>query len=347
MSSALFLFFSRNNFTVLFAIGAAILVGACGGGGDSGPSYPSITYTGVDTVAVIDQSNAADFPFAVIEGSSDSGDLVNNLPLAASIDSEAADGIPNPENIKKAAGTISDLIKNNLSTSALVSGVTESITGSCGGSATVTANDTGSSISGSMQFDNYCEYDVSGQLSLHGRITFSASYYLDVDVPVLTSFNMTIQYLKIAFNDGSTTVSEEFSGSITVGFDPVTHQPVDFTMSVNFVYEGKVFKIVNLQVDDLVGTISGTFYHPDHGSVVITTDPGDPFVYDPFTEQFCDGTLHIEGSDGALPVSNTAIIDFTADATCSTYEICVTVNGGLQNCVYGVPWGEAPVWPTP
>jgi hypothetical protein len=344
MSSALVSL--KKNFVSLLAIIAAMLLGACGGGGDVEIGYPSITYTGSTTAAVIDQSNAADFPFVMLEGSSGSGDLVNNLPLAASIDPEAADGIPNPENIKKVAGTISDLIKNNLSNSALVSGATESITGSCGGSATVTANDTGSSISGSMQFDNYCEVDPYGyQLSMHGRITFSASYYLDVDVPVLTSFNMTIQYLKMALNDGNTTVSEEFSGSITVGFDPVTHQPVDFTMSVNFVYEGKIFKIVNLQVDDLVGTISGTFYHPDHGYVIITTDPANPFVYDSITEQFCGGTLHIEGSDGAVPVSSTAIIDFTADATCTTYDICVTINTDPQICSPGNTWGTAPVWP--
>jgi len=346
MSSALF--FSRNTFTVLFAIAAAMLVGACGGGGDSGPSYPSITYTGVNTAAVIDQSNAADFPFVVLEGSSGSGDLVNNLPLAASMDPKATDRIPNPENIKKAAGTISDLIKHNLSNSALVSGATERITGNCGGYATIEANDTGTSFSGSMQFDNYCEIDPFGyQLSMHGRITFSASYYLDMNnSPVVTNLNMTIQYLKMVINDQITTVSEEFSGSITItGLDPNSSEPINFEVSINFVYEGQIFRIVNLQIDDSTGTISGMFYHPEHGYVVITTDPANPFDYDLYTEQFCGGTLHIEGSDGAVPVSSTAIIDFTADATCSTYDICVTINTGPQVCSTGNAWGTAPaVW---
>ena len=335
----------KNTSTYLVIVAATLLT-ACGGGGDgdtdTGTGYPSISYTGSTTAAVIDQSNAADFPIVVLEGSSGTG----NIPLAASIDSVSADGIPNAENIKRASGVISNLIKANLgNTAEQVTAATTAQTGSCGGQVTYSENNSSTSFNGSIQFDNFCEVDPYGyQLSLYGRITFSGTFYLDAtNNPVFTSLTMTVEYLKIVFTDGITTVSDEFSGSINVtGFDPNTNEPLDFTMTVNFTHEGKVFKIVNLQVDDFAGTISGRFYHPDHGYVDVTTP--DPFVYNSVTEQFCGGTLHIEGADVS---GNTASIDFTADASCSNYDICVTINTDPQICSIGNPWGTAPVWPAP
>jgi hypothetical protein len=342
MSSALF--FPRNRVAFLLAIFAAAVFSACGGDGDGGTSYPSITYTGSTTAAVIDQSNAADFPFVVLEGSSGTG----NIPVPTGIDSASSGGIPSSENIKKAASIISDLIKTNLVNGAnLVTAAATSQTnsGSCGGKATYSDNNSSSSFNGSIQFDNFCEVDSYGyRLSLHGRLTYSGTFYLDAnDNPVLTSFNLTVEYLKIVFTDGSTTVSNEFAGGISVtGFDPTTNEPLDFTMSINFKHNGKVFKIVNLQLNDAAGTISGRFYHPDHGYVDVSTTV--PFVYDAIIDKFCGGTLHIEGVDNAVP-PNTATIDFTSDLTCSTYDICITIGADPQLCSIGNDWGTAPAWP--
>lgn len=335
-------FSSNNIYKSLLTIVVAALLTACGGsGGGGGTSYPNITYSGIETEAVIDQTNADEFPLVMLEGGSGS----TSIPLAISSQAGAAEGIPNKENVKKASAVITSLVSSNLGNNTdQVTGASQSLTGNCGGTATVTDNSTSSSFSGSMKFDNYCEIDPFGyQLSMHGLISFSGNYYLDAsNSPVLTSLSLTIEYLKITFNDGSTTVSEEFSGNLTVtSFDPVTNEPLDFTITVNYVYQGQVFKIANLQVDEFAGTISGTLYHPDHGYVVITTDPTDPFVYDSVTEQFCSGTLHIEGSDGA---GNTASIDFTDDS-CTTYDICVTINTNPQVCSYANAWGTEPVWP--
>ena len=334
---------SKNIYKSLLTFVVAALLSACGGGGggDSGPSYPNITYSGIETEAVIDQTNADEFPLVMLEGGSGS----TSIPLAVNVEAGTAEGIPNKENVKKASAVISSLITSNLGNNAdQVTGASQSLTGNCGGTATVTENSSSSSFSGSMQFDNYCEIDTFGyQLSMHGLISFSGNYNLDAsNSPVLTSLSLTIQYLKITFNDGSTTVSEEFSGNLSVtSFDPVTNEPLDFTITVNYVYQGQVFKIANLQVDEFGGAISGTLYHPDHGYVVITTNVA--FTYDTVTEQFCGGTLHIVGSDGTA--TNNALIEFTADATCSAYNICVTINTNPQVCSYGNAWGTEPVWP--
>ena len=184
--------------------------------------------------------------------------------------------------------------------------------------------------------------DSSGfQLSLHGKIVISGTYFLDVDNnPVFTSLGLTVQYLKITFSDGLETITEEFSGSMTAtDFDPVTNEPLDLTISINYRYEGQVFKIVNLHVDEVAGIISGTFYHPDHGYVVITTDPSDPFDYDSFNERFCNGTLTITSVDS---MANTATLQFTdPDTSCTTYNVCLDANGTNQ-CADMIPWGSAP-----
>lgn len=340
------LFFSRNIVVYLLAMGLTTLLGACGGGEDDGPVYPNINYTGVQTRAVIDQTNAADFPFVMLESSNSSG----NIPLAASVEPQTTESIPDVENIGRTSGLISGLIKNNLANSVnQVTGATQTINGSCGGSVTINENVTSTSFSGSMEFANLCEFDAIGELTLYGLITYNGDYYLDTtNTPILTSLNLTINYLKMTFTDNlDNSISQEFSGSLVVtSFDPNTNEPLDFTITVNYVYEGKVYKVANLVIDEFGGIISGTLYHPDHGYVIVTTDPLDAFDYNPITEQFCNGTLLITGADLS---GNVAAIHFTdPDSNCTVYNICVDINGSVQ-CSDFNPWGAAPVnpWYTP
>lgn len=337
----------KNTSAYLLAIVAATLLSACGGGGDGdgGTSYPNITYTGLTTAAVIDQNNAADYPFVVLENSGDAG----NLPIAASIDPQAADSLPDAENIQRAAYLITNMVKRNFGNNAQqVTGATQSQTGTCGGTVAYTENSSNTSFSGSVVFDKYCEGGLNTygyEIRLHGKMTFSGTYHLVNNSPVFDSMSFTIQYLKMTFSDGVNTASEEFSGSISVTSFDAANNPLDFNVTINFKYEGKVFKIVNLQADDFTGTISGTLYHPDHGYVVITTTT--PFTYminDPFDDtddQFCSGSLQITGVDF---LGNTAVIDFT-DYSCTTYDICITVDPNPQVCSIGNDWGSAPVWP--
>lgn len=343
MTSALFSL--KKNFVSLLTIIAVMLLGACGGGGDGTTGYPSITYTGSTTAAVIDQSNAADFPFVVLENSGDAG----NLPIAASVDAQTVENLPDAENIKKAADLITNLVKNNFDNNAQqVTGATTRQAGSCGGTLAYTENTSNTSFNGSLVFDHYCEGGLNTygyEFHLHGKITFSGTYHLVNNSPVFDSLNFDIQYLKTTFNDGVTSASEEFSGSITVTSFDAVNNPLEFNITINFEYEGKVFKIVNLQVDDVAGTISARLYHPDHGYVdIITTSPFTYMINDPYDDtddQYCSGSLQITGEDLS---GNTAIIDFT-DYSCTTYDICITIDPNPQVCSTGNNWGTAPVWP--
>lgn len=336
----------KNTFGYLIVIVAAVLLTACGGGGGDGATgYPNITYTGSTTAAVISQNNAADYPFVVLENSGDTG----NLPIAANIEPQTANSLPDAENIQRTADLITNLVKRNFGNNAQqVSGATTSQTGTCGGTLSYTENSSNSSFSGSLIFDRYCEGGLSTygyELQLHGKMTFSGTYHLVNNSPVFDTLSFNIQYLKMTFNDGITTASEEFSGSISVTSFDAANNPLDFNVTINFKYEGKVFKVVNLQADDVAGTISGRLYHPDHGYVdIITTAPFTYMMNDPADDtddQYCSGSLQITGVD---TLGNTATIDF-ADDSCTTYDICVTIDPNPQVCSLGNNWGTAPVWP--
>lgn len=330
---------SRYVLAYLFMLGLTILLTACGGGGGGGggPSYPDLSYKGVQTEAVIDQNNSDDFPFVALEGGSES----TNIPLPLNVDYQST-GLPDKDTLKKFSGVIVDKIKYEIgNTKNMVAGATETISGSCGGSVKVSSDETNTTFTGAMTFNNYCEGGLGSygyEFIMHGKITFNGDYYLDANnSPVITGMNINIEYLKFSYNDGTTVEFDEFSGSINITFDG-NGFPTDLTLSVNFKYKGKIYKTVNFQVDEFTGNISGTLYHPDHGYVTIVTTT--PFVYNPVDERFCSGVLEITGSDGA---GNTALIEFT-DYACTTYDICVTINA-VQQCSTGNAWGTAPgVW---
>jgi hypothetical protein len=313
---------------------------ACGGGGD-GTSYPDLSYTGVQTQAIIDPDNANAFASVILEGGSDS----TNIPLlgGATVNPQPSTGLPDSESLNRLSNLAADILKNKMSNSggALVTGETSSINGNCGGSMTISGEDTGSSISATVTMDNFCESDGFGNtFTSHGRMTLNATYTGTSNNPTFTSMQINIEYLKLTFNDGVTVESEEFSGSISATFDGLGN-PDSITLSVNFKYEGQIFKIANFNVDEAAGTIEARLYHPDHGYVDITTTSA--FTYDTFNEEFCDGSLQITGSDG---LGGTVVVDFT-DYSCTTYDICYTINADPQVCAISNPntYGTEPVWP--
>ena len=325
--------------TFSFLMIAIASLSACGGGGDSGPGYPDLSYSGIQTEAVIDQDNADEFTEASLAGSSSS----TNVPLfgGVTVEEQSATRVPEPKSLNSLSVLIANSVMNQMDSGSaeLITGVTERINGSCGGSATLTGNDTGSSFTGSMTFSNFCEPDgLGGTFTMHGKIDFAAEYTGTSESPDISYMSMNIVYLKFIYNDGTTSWSEELSGAVAVNFDALG-EPEGFVITINFKFNGKIYKIQNLQLDETTGNIAATLYHPDHGYVDVTTS--SPFSYDYVTEQFCGGTLAITGSNGA---GGDSVVEFTADATCSTYDICLTVAPNPQECSLSNPWGAEPVW---
>lgn len=320
-----------------FLLSLGLTLVACGGGG-GGTTYPSIQYTGATTQATITEANASDFPVVMLEGSSSSS---NANPFGAAIDSNATQSAQHTAMLNILAEQIKNDILNqqNNSDNNQVSAFTETTDGTCPtnpGSFTFTDNSTSTNLSGSFTFNNYCVGDIAfgNEIVLHGRINYSGSLFLSGNDPIFQSMTISIEYLKMTVRTSTETFSEEFSGSMTLTFDgTISNGITGLTVTTNFQANGLTYKIVNLKIDTLSGlNISGRFYHPEHGYVDFTTTTNFTLVPGSNPEKYCSGTLRLEGSGGD-------VIDFTADASCTTYDICFTpTSGPIPPCTTGIAW---------
>lgn len=315
----------------LLSIGLTLV--ACGGGeGDS--AYPNIQYTGLITQATITDANASDFPVAMLEGSTSSSDA---NPFSVALDNGNTQSTQHAAILNILAEQIKNdiLAQQNNTGGNIVTAATQSTNGTCDpnpGSLTITDNSTSTNLSGSFTYDNYCISSLgsssSDDITLHGKINYSGTLFLSGNQPVFQSMTISVEYLK--FTVGSS--SEEFSGSMTVTFDGSTFNRItSLTVTTNFQANGLTYKIENLVINaSSVLNINGRFFHPTYGYVdVITTSNFIKVGVNP--DKYCGGALRLTGSNGD-------VIDFTADNSCTTYEVCVTPNGGLQTCQSGLTW---------
>lgn len=315
--------------------GLTITLISCGGGGGSGSAYPSIQYTGVNTQATVTETNASDFPVAMLEGSTSSSDA---NPFGIAIETNNTKDIQHTAMLNIVAEQIkSDILsQQNNSDTNLVSAATQTSAGTCSpnpGSITVTDNSTTTNLSGSFTYNAYCVGFFGTEIELHGKVSYSGSLLLDGNDPIFQSMTITVEYLKYTVRTGTETQSEEFSGSMTLTFDgTISNGLASLSVTTNFEAGGLTYKIVNLNIDTSSGlNISGDFYHPTHGYVEVTTTTNFNLV-GTNPDEYCGGTLRLEGAGGD-------VIDFTdTSGNCSTYMICVTPFGGSPSCQAGLAW---------
>lgn len=345
-----------------FLLSIGLTLAACGGGGDGGSAYPSIIYSGKTSQATVNSSNAADFPITFLEGSA-SANSANKASSTSSPDSpsdpSSPSGVSTSEANPYAVATdinasqdaqhiamlniVTEQIKNNIlnhannSTNSIASGVTQNHPGNCPtnpGSYTDDYNVTLTGFSGSSTFDYFCVGDSTFNLTMYGKVSYSGTYKTP---GVLDTYSLNVEYLKLTITADTESFSEEFTGAIDVTYDGLGNLPsnvTNMTVSTTFKANGLTYKIVNLNIDTSSNllSISGKFYHPTHGFVEITTPTGKEFSLisgDP--DKYCGGSLQISGSGG--------VIDFTADGTCSTFDICFTpTTGPVPACSIGNPW---------
>ena len=334
---------SRKNKTIqlltkAFLLSTGLALVACGGG-DSGSSYPNISYAGATNEATVTETNAKDFPVAALEGSSSSyeanpfsslggsGSSTPTAPSAAIIDGGTTGNAQHTAMLNILAEQIKDTILKQQQSTGIDSNIVSAVTyppqpGTCSpnpGSLTIDDNSTQTNLNASYTYDNFC-VDFSGfEVVQHGRVNVRGSF--SSDPLILNSISISIEYMKMTVSNGTETYSEEFSGSMTMTFDETTNNNLtNFTISTNFQANGLTYKIENLIVDNSAGTfsVSGRFYHPLHGYVDITTS--DPFnLVSVNPDKYCSGSLQLTGAGGT--------IDFTANVDCSSYDICYTATG--------------------
>ncbi len=248
---------------ILFTIVIALTLVACGGGGGGGSS---ISYTGSRDPAVIDTTNAKTLAEEAVGGS--------QTGVVLAVESDNQESQPNLTiiGVSKILSSSVRNIEMNDSVVVLVGAIiTESGTDPClnGGtlSFNLSLNDVTGEISGTFNFTNCTEggTTISGSMTVSGTINLS-----------------TLEFTQFTFSMNSVTVvsgSESITMSGTIDF---SFSGSSFTMTMDVFFRdnasGSVVWFENLSISatdnisNLSMSISGRFYHPDHGFIEIVTN---------------------------------------------------------------------------
>lgn len=265
---------------------SAILTG-CGGGGGSGVTGP--TYTGVTTPAAITSSNAETLSTKSVNATQEA--IVQNAandanPFAISI-TQVDDRIH--QRITEISRMIASSTTSsfNLPLAATVSYLDLNFEIGydlfCGGYVSG-PNDFGSSgfLNGTLTFNNLCINDsYFGSITMNGSIIFRET---------ATTFSMQYVNVTISYAGESITVNMTFSCGTS-----------GCSISTDFVgTDGSIYRIADLDIWGF-GTgpfdIDATFYHPDHGSVIIS---GTGIEYNCINSSYpSTGSITITGAGGS------------------------------------------------
>lgn len=314
--------------TFFFAILASH---GCGGGGGGGGAVPAgVTYTGLTTQATITDTNAELLTTEAFEG----GEPGTAIGVFAGVSSENNNAIHQSRLIRLTRILEGAMLQVDVASAAgdpVISAVqqaSETIEGDPGmcasgpGSATFTISyDEGTgAFSGSMTFNNFCGGGdtVSGSASFSGQISPSTEEMLQ--------FSFSFNNLLLSSETASITVSG------TVSMD-VQSLPVVATMEllIRDNISAEVYWVNNytLQITPGAGNmeleISGRFYHPGHGFVILTTP--EPLVLNVGDEWPSSGVFMVEGAIG--PGGSFTTARLTALSS-TTYLIEADTNGDGQ-----------------
>jgi len=290
---------------LLITLIAGIFLAACGGGGGGGDSATS-DYTGLKTPAAITQANADELATeALSAGVEDfvADDILLGVETATDVAST-----PLPHTIIFTQVLTEQVKKLNLDGSSFLPGVTqtETFTEACDGGGTVTitftADDVTGNFSGSMRFTD-C---VFSDATLSGSISFSGV----IDTIAQNSIQMTMTFTALTQEYGSESYTMNGRVEISIS-DLSTSTGSQVTTVMNYTLRdnttGTVVMLENYRVvaTDLVTevriTVSGKFYHPDYGYIVITTT--EPMLIRYENDWPYSGQYVIDGDNSSLRVT--------------------------------------------
>lgn len=243
---------------VVFAV-MSLLAGCGGGGGGTSAAK----YSGVTTQAIITTSNAKALSADAFAGSQLSS-------ATSSVAKEAAPGNGQPALVQEAAGIMKHSVATVVGASrsaakTVAASAQASVSGYSGSySYSISFDQASGAFSGTITFSQYREFSDSPVLN--GTITFSGVYNQTTDDFTSLSITMT----SLTGSSGSNSYS--LSGTVTYGISGTT---TTVTMSVVLTdsVSGLTYwvKDYTLTLSNGSLTITGTYYDPVHGYVVIST----------------------------------------------------------------------------
>lgn len=257
--------------TVLLVVLATFIV-SCGGGGggsvagDSGPAYSGLT-----SQALITEDNAQELSTTALTTG-----IVGSSPasVARSVENEERASAIQPTSILLLTSIMRTVEKSLPETtptndvSRAVVNATDTIYGTCGGRAdySIEVNDVTGVFSGEFDFGNFCEAEeiVNGEVEVSGEIDLDTGDFI----------YLVMDFYNLQSDSGFESIT--MSGSIDM---EIRYDSVDFLMNsvVRDNISGKTFMVEDFSVyiEEYVNQIymemSGRFYHPDYGYVVLST----------------------------------------------------------------------------
>jgi hypothetical protein len=258
----------------IITLGLITFIGCGGGGGDSTPASPAITYTGLITQANITDTNAQTLSAGAFQGGRTGSVLSGTGAVEIGTDE-------NPISFR--ALKVTQALENSLFQVDLSSissgpfiGATQSESGSgsgaCGGTASyfIQYNDQTGVFSGNFTFSSYCEAGVT----LSGSASFSGSLDLsDPNNPIFEGITFTFTNMSDGNSTLNGTIDIDLSSSPNiVTFDALLKDDVtgkvywvkDYDMSITEGVDGTGY-YVDLDI------LSGTYYDPDYGYITVET----------------------------------------------------------------------------
>jgi hypothetical protein len=308
MRSKLFTLISLTAISIFSIFGGC---GGGGGGGDGGSGDAGVQYTGLTTQATIDESNAEQLALGAY-GGSDMGTMMVGSSLTQVRDIDRSRILTISEAIEKSILHID--VNAALDGPAYSALVTDrgTIYGNCGGSAsyTISVDDITGEFTGTDNYSNYCEDDVtlSGSSSISGIV--------DLVIGEFIQLRMSYDSLTVTVTGDSITVK----GSIT--YDdlqaPTVH--VDMDLLIREISTGKVYWAHNyyLRISKGPGYIDvyiiGRYYDPDCGYVDVETTTDLRTYYGEYWPT--RGVLIVEAETGSFGGRTIACLTFYACGAC-------------------------------
>ena len=316
---------------LFLALAGALLIAGCGGGGEGGSS--TLTYDGNTSPATIDQGNGQELAGAALDGSVEAGPLLTVSAVQVE-ESRGSGGGPGIFRLIDAARRMATGLASGTGGQAPTSRSTTSgngtSSGGCGGTKTVTnfsmnGDQTSFSMTADVRYEDYCDPDETDDTFWTGSSSVS------ITVSQNGSMSATVSFGPMTVTDGTESVTVE--GDVSLSADSMVATTITATLNLKMRDDASrsVFWMENYRVVidaatkpgySLV-TITGSFYHPVHGRVDITTPAALEFPEG--ADYPSAGTLRLDGAGGSYVTLEAAPTTFTL--TIFDGSTTVTVSG--------------------
>ena len=292
----------RNSWKTMrmVSILSAFLLSMClfscsGGGGGGGGGSVGISYTGVTTLAVIDESNAVDLATGAYQGGNTGGTagVLGAEQTGESEDTSSPRTLKVSRALEDALRRVDLMSRSGSIAAGAMQEETGTVDGDCGGRAsyTIRVDDVTGEFSGSFNFNNYCSYGVR----LSGRATFSGD--VDLNTGYIETFDFSFNTLTCTSGSDSFTLDGDISCDVNASSMSVS---MDMLLKDNST--GKVYwaRDCTMTWTDGAGYMafewSGRYYDPDHGYITVSTNTA--FVIYDGDYWPTEGVLVIRGHTG-------------------------------------------------